>query len=619
MSLSADDKKELKVQFDKYDKNRDGHIDWQELLSALNAVEEKKITGADARDLVAAADTDNSGGVDFNEFCQVIVQHRAKGSNDFANAVKANKEVHVNKLSGYSNTAGDVQHSYSEEEKQAFVDWLNECLGEDEDLKKLKKLPLNPIGEDLFKASGDGILLCKLINYSVPDTIDERVLNRTNLTHFRIMENQILCINSCKAIGCNVVNIGPHDLLEARPYLLMGLIWQIVKIGLFARINLTSHPELYRLLEMGESVEDLMKLPTEQILLRWFNYHLKKAGHPRRVHNFGNDIKDSECYTILLKQLAPKGSGVDGRALNEPNLEKRAGMVLGNAEKLNCKVFLKPKDIVTGNTKLNMAFIANLFNLHSGLESVDNLNIEELENIVGETREERSFRNWMNSLGVDPHVGNFYEDLRDGLVLIQLFEKVQPGIVDHKRVNYPPWRAAGSDMKKLENCNYAVQLAKCMNFSVVGIDGKNIFDKNKNLTLSIVWQLMRTYTLSILQALSKTKKPIGDAEIIAWANSKLQEAKGYQLEGGFKDSKLKTALPIIDLVDIISSKSVDYELVYQDQDDESNLMNAKLAISLARRIGGVVFALPEDIVEMKAKMLLTIFASLMAVDLGVAK
>ena len=34
-------------------------------------------------------------------------------------------------------------------------------------------------------------------------------------------------------------------------------------------------------------------------------------------------------------------------------------------------------------------------------------------------------------------------------------------------------------MKKLENCNYAVELAKTMNFSVVGIGGKDIHDGNK--------------------------------------------------------------------------------------------------------------------------------------------
>jgi len=293
-------------------------------------------------------------------------------------------------------------------------------------------------------------------------------------------------------------------------------------------------------------------------------------------------------------------------------LEKRANMVLTNAEKLKCKVFLKPKDIVQGNSKLNMAFIANLFNAHSGLEVVENLEV------IEETREEKSFRNWMNSLGVDPFVHSFYDDLRDGIVLIQLFDKIYPGLVDHKKVNYPPYKAQGAEMKKLENCNYAVQLAKQVKYSVVGIDGKNIYDKNKNLTLSIVWQLMRAYTLSILQQLSGDK-PITDSDIINWANHKLKEGKGYQLDGGFKDAKLKTAIPIIDLVELIKPKSVDYELVYQEPDEENSLQNAKLAISLARRTGAVVFALPEDIVELKAKMLLTIFASLMAVDLGVHK
>ena len=33
-----------------------------------------------------------------------------------------------------------------------------------------------------------------------------------------------------------------------------------------------------------------MALSPEEILLRWFNYHLEQAGHPRRVHNFSADI-----------------------------------------------------------------------------------------------------------------------------------------------------------------------------------------------------------------------------------------------------------------------------------------------------------------------------------------
>jgi hypothetical protein len=139
-----------------------------------------------------------------------------------------------------------------------------------------------------------------LINDAVPETIDERVLNKTNLNAFRITENQTLCINSAKAIGCNVVNIGPQDLIEGKTHLVLGLIWQIVKIGLFSKINLVNHPELYRLLEEGETIEDFLKLPIDQILLRWMNYHLKNAGSTKRVKNFTSDIKVRFFFEIVL-------------------------------------------------------------------------------------------------------------------------------------------------------------------------------------------------------------------------------------------------------------------------------------------------------------------------------
>lgn len=58
-------------------------------------------------------------------------------------------------------------------------------------------------------------MLCKLINDAIPDTIDERVLNKgSNLNPFKKTENQCVAINSAKAIGCNVVNIGPKDLMD---------------------------------------------------------------------------------------------------------------------------------------------------------------------------------------------------------------------------------------------------------------------------------------------------------------------------------------------------------------------------------------------------------------------
>jgi len=86
----------------------------------------------------------------------------------------------------------------------------------------------------------------------------------------------------------------------------------VLQIGLLAEINLTSHPGLVLLLEEGETIDDLLKLSPEEILIRWVNYHLRNSPETsRQISNFGSDIKDSEAYTYLLKQIAPREAGVD--------------------------------------------------------------------------------------------------------------------------------------------------------------------------------------------------------------------------------------------------------------------------------------------------------------------
>ena len=148
------------------------------------------------------------------------------------------------------------------------------------------RLPIPTDTMQIFDECRDGLVLCKLINDSVPDTIDTRVLNKPQphkpLNAFQITENNNIVITSARGIGCSVVNIGSTDIAEGREHLILGLIWQIIRKGLLANVDIKLHPELYRLCEEGETIEDLLKLTPDQILLRWFNYHLKQAGWHRR-------------------------------------------------------------------------------------------------------------------------------------------------------------------------------------------------------------------------------------------------------------------------------------------------------------------------------------------------
>ncbi len=102
----------------------------------------------------------------------------------------------------------------------------------------------------------------------------------------------------------------------------------------------------------------------------------------------------------------------------------------------------------------------------------------------------------MNSMGVDPFVNHLYEDLRDGLILLQMFDKIKPGLVNWSQVNS---KKPLNIYKQCENCNYAIQLGKDLRFSLVGIAGSDIQAANKTLTLGNNY----TSTLSISISLTR--------------------------------------------------------------------------------------------------------------------
>ncbi|XP_022236104.1 plastin-3-like [Limulus polyphemus] len=169
-------------------------------------------------------------------------------------------------------------------------------------------------------------------------------------------------------------------------------------------------------------------------------------------------------------------------------------------------------------------------------------------------------------------------------------------------------------MEKVENCNYAVKLGKELKFSLVGIDGNDISEGNPTLTLALVWQLMRAYTLGMLTRLAGTGSPLIETQIVDWVNKKLREAGKPTSIKSFHDATISNAKPIIDLVDATKPGSINYGTVLPGSNDEECMANAKYAISVARKIGACIYALPEDIVEVKSKMVMTVFACLMSRD-----
>ena len=106
----------------------------------------------------------------------------------------------------------------------------------------------------------------------------------------------------------------------------------------------------------------------------------------------------------------------------------------------------------------------------------------------------KAFRMWINSLGIEGvYVNHLFEDIKDGIVLLKVIDRVQPNLVVWKKAELKPT----IKLKKIHNANYAVDLGKLMKFSLVGIGGVDLVDGNKKLSLAYIWQLVRKHTLDV--------------------------------------------------------------------------------------------------------------------------
>ncbi|PWN44966.1 hypothetical protein IE81DRAFT_320555 [Ceraceosorus guamensis] len=582
-----------------------GSVPKQDVMKAIADAGEASYD--QARETLKEVDVDSSGRVELDDYVDLLAKLRA-GRNAGAGAVTKGK-VFV------KGSNASVQHTINEDERTEFTRHINSSLAGDAVVGN--RLPIPTGTFQLFDDAKDGLILCKLINDAVPETIDERVLNTGKAgkgpNAFQMTENNNIVITSAKAIGCSVVNVGAQDIIDGREHLIMGLIWQIIRRGLLSKIDLKNHPELYRLLDDGESLEDFLRLPPDQILLRWFNYHLKAANWHRRVGNFSKDVSDGENYTVLLSQLKP--DVCDRAPLQQKDLLQRAELVLQRADAIGCRKYLTPGSMVAGNPKLNLAFVAVLFNTWPCLEALETPPPIEIEDFDAEgEREARVFTLWLNSLDVDPGVYNLFEDLRDGSVILQAFDKVLPGSVQWRRVSKPKEGQELSRFKAVENTNYAVDLAKASNMHIVGIQGADIVDGTKTLTLGLVWQLMRLNITKTLSSLGKGGRGVSDSDMVAWANNVVKSSGKSSTIRSFKDPSLRSAHFLLDLLDGLRKGIVDSSLVTPGRTEEEQRLNAKLAISIARKLGALIFLVPEDIVELRQRLILTFVGSLMAIQ-----
>jgi plastin-1 len=229
-----------------------------------------------------------------------------------------------------------------------------------------------------------------------------------------------------------------------------------------------------------------------------------------------------------------------------------------------------------------------------------------------DSRESRTFRQWINSLGISGvTVSDLVSDCRTGVVLLEVMDRVEPGLVDWRRVHMNP----PSRFKRVENGNYVVDLGRHMDFHLVNVGGLDIVDGNAKLVHGFVWQLMRHHTLKVLAQVAFDGFEADEASILAWANERVVASCGDPAVAlaSFKDPSLATSVYLLHLLSSVRSV-VNWELVSGGTTPDEKAQNAKYLISVARKLGAAVFCTWEDIVEVKPKMILLLVASVVVVQ-----
>lgn len=169
---------------------------------------------------------------------------------------------------------------------------------------------------------------------------------------------------------------------------------------------------------------------------------MRNAGQPE-IDNLGKDLADSKSLLYVLNQLDKDKCNLEG--LNEADNIARAQITIDNSKKIGCDDVVGAKDIPKGNSKVNSLFVAEIFNTKHGLPDLNEEEKEAIETAINDyddiegSREERAFRLWINSLGIeDVFVNNLYEDVRDGLVLCKVIHRIDNTVVEWDKVNHKP-------------------------------------------------------------------------------------------------------------------------------------------------------------------------------------
>ena len=506
-------------------------------------------------------------------------------------------------------------------EIRSFANKINKELKKDEAIKKYN-LTIDPKDRaDLFKKTANGVLLCHIINKIEPDTIPTKMINygypdaEPPMHPFKVVDNLNLAINSANAMGIKTMGATYSTITQGSVAIVLGLIWQMVEKLSLKDVNAIKHPGLINIVPGDKHIGEYSE---EELLLMWVNHHLEKNElyDGKKVTNLDKDFQDGSVYIALMKQVQPDDlmPPFTMAKFKADTCERRIEVVK-MAERIGLDEFIDVEDMENGEKKSTTIFLAELFNLHPALGEDD---CEAW--IDPDGTEEKTYKNWINSIGLDgvKPMTLFYPPMMNGLTYLKIMDLLEPGIVDWKRVPTEEQmnnRLRGP-MLKMINVNYVIETAtKMKNVEIISFSKDHILKGDPKMSKALTWQLLSIYTLSVIQDFlgeDVTSPRAVENKIIKWAQEKLISADKTSTFRNFADTSLADGKVLADLCDAIQPGSVKYEYLSGIPQED-----IKYILAVCKMIGAKIYASAFHFEEetFDRKMVLTVFACLMKVDL----
>ncbi|XP_069830598.1 dystonin isoform X16 [Dendropsophus ebraccatus] len=197
--------------------------------------------------------------------------------------------------------------------------------------------------------------------------------------------------------------------------------------------------------------------------------------------------------------------------------------------------------------------------------------------------QKKTFTKWINQhlMKVRKHVGDLYEDLRDGHNLISLLEVLSGDTL--------PREKGRMRFHRLQNVQIALDYLKKRQVKLVNIRNDDITDGNPKLTLGLIWTIILHFQISDIHVSGESEDMSAKEKLLLWTQQAAEGYSGIRCENFttcWRDGRLFNAIIHKYRPDLIDMDTVAVQ---------SNVTNLENAFYVAEKLGVTRLLDPEDV------------------------